>query len=1087
MLRPVIFIGCGGSGTKAVRYVRDAVRRRLEHRGWDRGMPDAWQFIGLDTLTVQESPTEIPTIPAADFLSLSATFDSYRGLHQALAQRYPASGGLRNARPLCGWLPDPRSVNIPLRDGAGQNRGIGRAAGLLSLEGALLERLKTAFQRAAAGGPLLREVGTYLGVDAEIGGETAAPLVTVCSSMAGGTGAGVVLDVVDLVRACDPSGGHPALVLFTNDIFDLPESRPMAANSLGLMSEMLAAYWSKPGEIKSPLATRAVQDPGVGPHSIFLVGRHSHSGADLGDTAEVYRAAGEALSTWVVDDAVQERIHNFINVNWRNSAKSNHGGYPFAREHQFGSTSSFGAAKVTVGRDRFSLWAEHLLARQLLESLSTGHLRLSQFAERSPDDTEADVIDKAGRRFAERIHRGETAAAKPGAGASAGCASAPEAHAPDNQFRDVRRKVLEELDFPASQRASGDIWRQELRKRGTTLADKWEDEAESRRDFEWCQAMLAATCRAVSEVVAMSSLDVAAAALGHVTAKINPAAVNEVGRSAKADDDAFRRYVDAGLKALGDFDGDLGGDSPQVRDAADNVAKGVAFRWRSLRRRAAADTMEAAGDQVFGAVRRAVLAARQEVGIALGEDAVKAWPTGVDDIAKRYLPSTVELPLETHDAWPTLLGDLCAEARWADVPYGSRSSDPLRHRLIAGDSEMSSLVQLGTHHRWQPGQHADVSCHAGADDIEKRVHLWTRRPGSKFNRVVSEGLRSYLNEADPTTGERRIDHSHRMEVFREQLGNAKQAADPLMRIDRDVYAVTNGNALEPFLTVCSQFPFGDGHPAEEAAWSIIGEASYKASVQDTSSVLVSSYISSPMYPMAVRSFTEPVAAALQASVEPSQRSSEFWMWRRARTLEAFVPLPREALEAMVSGFAVARLCGYITVDPGSAIRITAASEEASFPWPLLTTLRSTDDLLAALLEAFCLTFGEIGSSGMRVYAGYERLHDLGRPVQQKRVPEDLSELIETAAPTHPTVASETPRASGSSPQERVESALRYLGANLAYFRKNHPDRMTAHMMRGIDGSAEPGAMTMELAPIYIECYGRLEELLSGQSSTGSVI
>ena len=236
MLRPVIFIGCGGSGTKAVRYVRDAVRRRLEHRGWDRGMPDAWQFIGLDTLTVQESPTEIPTIPAADFLSLSATFDSYRGLHEALTQWYPVDGTLRNAMPLCGWLPDPRSVNIPLRDGAGQNRGIGRAAGLLALEGALLARLKIAFQQAAAGGPLLREVGTYLGVDAEIGGDTAAPLVTVCSSMAGGTGAGVVLDVVDLVRACDPSGGHPALVLFTNDIFDLPESRPMAANSLGLMS-----------------------------------------------------------------------------------------------------------------------------------------------------------------------------------------------------------------------------------------------------------------------------------------------------------------------------------------------------------------------------------------------------------------------------------------------------------------------------------------------------------------------------------------------------------------------------------------------------------------------------------------------------------------------------------------------------------------------------------------------------------------------------------------------------------------------------------------------------------------------------------
>ena len=545
------------------------------------------------------------------------------------------------------------------------------------------------------------------------------------------------------------------------------------------------------------------------------MGRHSHSGADLGDTAEVYRATGEALSTWVVDDAVQERIHNFINVNWRNSAKSNHGGYPFAKEHQFGAVSSFGAAKVTVGRDRFSLWAEDLLAREVLVSLSTGHLRLSQFAERSSDDTEGDTIAKTGRRYAEQIHRGVTSGTAHDDQEAAGCSSAANAFAPDEQVRDVRRQVREQLTFAVGQQASGQIWSQELRKKGVALVEQWEQEAQVRQDFDWCQEMLAATCRAVSEVAALSSLDVAAAALLHVTRQVNPAKVNEIRQRAQQDNANFNRQVESGLKDLAAVDDDLTGDSPQIRDAAEKVAKGVAYRWRGLRLRAAADTMEAAGEQVFGAVRRAVLAARQEVGIALGEDTVKAWPTGVDDIAKRYLPSTVELPLEGHDAWPGLLGDLCAEARTVEVPYGSLSTDALRYRLIAGDSDMQPLVRPGMHHRWQPGQHADVMCHAGADDIEERVRQWTRRPGSKFNRVVSEGLRSYLAEADQTTSKRRIDHSQRMEVFREQVGNAKQAADPLMRIDRDVYAVTNGNPLEPFLTVCSQFPFGDGHPAEE--------------------------------------------------------------------------------------------------------------------------------------------------------------------------------------------------------------------------------------------------------------------------------
>ena len=45
MLRPIIFIGCGGSGQKAVRYVRDSVRRHLEHKGWEGGFPEAWQIL----------------------------------------------------------------------------------------------------------------------------------------------------------------------------------------------------------------------------------------------------------------------------------------------------------------------------------------------------------------------------------------------------------------------------------------------------------------------------------------------------------------------------------------------------------------------------------------------------------------------------------------------------------------------------------------------------------------------------------------------------------------------------------------------------------------------------------------------------------------------------------------------------------------------------------------------------------------------------------------------------------------------------------------------------------------------------------
>ena len=177
------------------------------------------------------------------------------------------------------------------------------------------------------------------------------------------------------------------------------------------MSELLAAYWSQPGEIESPLSTKAVNEPGVGPHSVFSVWTLQLQRQRTSATQQrCIEPRGEALSTWVVDDVVQEQIHRLHQCQLATTPpRRNHGGYPFAREHLFGAVSSFGAAKITVGRDRFSLWAERLLARQVLESLSEGHLRLSPLADRSDDDPEKEQIETLGQHYADRIHRGAIA------------------------------------------------------------------------------------------------------------------------------------------------------------------------------------------------------------------------------------------------------------------------------------------------------------------------------------------------------------------------------------------------------------------------------------------------------------------------------------------------------------------------------------------------------------------------------------------------------------------------------------------------------------------------------------------------------
>ena len=183
MLRPVIMIGCGGSGQKAVRYVRDSVKRQLESKGWKGDFPEAWQFLGIDTLTTMEDPS-IPFLPSNDYLSVSLAFNNFQGLHQAMEAKFSPELNPKAFHDLQGWRPNPAQVLVPLKNGAGQLRAVGRSAGVLALQSNVSDRMKLAFTQCAAGGPELAEVSRYLGVEVPPGTQPQDPLTIMIGSMA---------------------------------------------------------------------------------------------------------------------------------------------------------------------------------------------------------------------------------------------------------------------------------------------------------------------------------------------------------------------------------------------------------------------------------------------------------------------------------------------------------------------------------------------------------------------------------------------------------------------------------------------------------------------------------------------------------------------------------------------------------------------------------------------------------------------------------------------------------------------------------------------------------------------------------------
>ncbi|WP_419931488.1 tubulin-like doman-containing protein [Candidatus Poriferisodalis sp.] len=1102
MLRPAILIGCGGSGSKAIRYVRDAVERRIRHAGWSGEMPTGWEFLALDTLNIQEDPTEIPLLPQSDFHSISPSHNNYQRLEPAvLAQHEPSrartlvvkddSGRIIASKnegaylELVGWRPRPSEVRVPLKTGAGANRAIGRFAGIDSLHHILEPPIKRAFEAAEQSSGDLARISEMLRVPVRPGGEVPSPMVVVCASMAGGTGAGVALDVVEIIRNTHPDGSFPSLVLFTPDIFNEPKfdarRSSMAGNALSLLSETLNVYWDSEQQ-GFPLWAGSLNQPGRGPQATFLVGRRSMRGGDLGNATSVYKAVGESLANWVTNYSVQEAVHHFVTVNWDDRAADSLGGYPFGKQHQTGAVSSFGAATLSVGRDRFERWATDLLAREVLEALAHGHLRNELQDPGRGNQPESVIIEELAEVGSAHIARGDATTPlrqrASGDTSHRGALSAGDAYANDDAARSERRKVESDLhdEFPANIEGSGADWHSWLQSAAQQRRIESLQRARSFDATTWGTEMLAATCRAVSAVVAQSSLEVARHAVERAAQLLNDEAESLRRRS----DDARRQSDDELSEALRRIQEvpSTNRDSATFNEVVAGLATGIARLWLAERLDMAAMAVEAANHRVFFPAGDTLRMATRSVGIALQQPEVQAWPRVNDGVPPPYRPSSVELPLEQHDTWPSLLDDLCAEAQ-SPRTAASLPVNAARFALVLGDDSTVPLLwpQNGV---WSPTESslAAFTCPSDAQEITERVTSWTRRPSSRFDRFVKEGLASYLAERDPVTGSVRADHADRLVRLRAQLGAAKLQSAPLVRIDPAVHGVVYPGqppivGAEELL--CAPFPFPESHPAHDIARQIIGEDNYQLADSDVSSVLVSSFLSKPVHPMTLASFTEPVAEAVLDTVDDeAELQASFWRWRRARRLDQFVPLPRVLRQALMRGFAVARLCGYVTSDTSMPLLISGDGGPVEFPYPLLTQVES-DDVLAGLLESFGLAFAFVSRDKLAAFESYRRLHDLGESVGSLHA--DLASWLQTGTTPHERV--DEPRAVGDSAEERRSAADRYLSLNL-----EHLESVAAQALSGSesetkprDGRAESGIPTREVVAEAIGCYQQVKDSL----------
>lgn len=1070
MLRPVIMIGCGGSGVKTVALVREAVQRHLDREGWKGAFPLAWQLIGIDTRFPHFGLTPLPN---DDYVCISSNYDEYQGLCQAIDAKFGVDINPKAFRDLQGWRPNPSQVAVPLRDGAGQLRAVGRMAGILALQDVVRERLHLAFTRCTASGPELSEVSRHLGVAVPPGSLIPNPITIVVGSMAGGTGAGIMLDVVDLVRGMGAQGAFPMMVAFAPDIFGAIQSNAMAANTTAFMSELLSAYWANEST-DSGLIPATVAVNTRGPHSTFLIGRKNIDGLDLGTSNNVYGATSQTLANLVVQPKLQQSMVNHLFITWPPWASGNAGGYGFQSSRLPGVVSSFGTATISIGRDHFRNYLTKLLHRSIIEHLVGNTAQ--------PATELHDVASRNLNRFI----------ADCGLNDSTLKLAFGRFDSPLTTTK-IREDIAPVIDasMASGQSPPTELLPHLLSYRDDLLRESQDPQAEIGLQAEiqkWCHEVLhqilqnsSRCCGELSLPVTLDLLRMTQSSLLVYCTEVR----SQIDRSLSAAVESLDE-----VRALSDSTKRLPARSVEMNldGAILTFVEAVSGESMAQRRLQVVTAFEDLARNWLPKVEARLHQALEQLTLLTKSSdgppsTIAYWPRNDGIVPNSFAPSPVEFLLEGPECWPQLADQLVRKSLQSNEildndPIAAAAREILRggyQNSQSPDEPIASFIHESQDPpltRQRDG-HLTIKVDDDLESMTRRIDAWLMRPATEMLYVLSEGLGSYLMPVHHKTGAAIPDHQQRLATFRQNLHMALMQSRPLLDIDPAMNAAVHPEPLR-FMFDFSGFPFGQNHPAREITSHVIQGFLSTAEPLDRAfsdnqaeSVTVTSFIANPVHPSVVKSFTTPLKSAL-AHFTPELLRSSFWLWRRSQTLDKFIPLPEELRLAAIRGCAVARILGVVTADPEGQNRISTTRGVFNFPQHLLTKT-DRNNVLPALLEAMILAFADAPARGKAAFDAYGALIDYGTGggmADGFEVDGVFAEILRTGEyGTLQILDQQRADAFRNDSQGRLSYGIAYLDANLDRFNRLDSLPLHPHSWRNRDGSVDPvDTLTRELLP-----------------------
>ncbi|WP_295804167.1 tubulin-like doman-containing protein [uncultured Corynebacterium sp.] len=388
-MKKFLVVGCGGSGAKTLAFMMDQLKAELRSIDPDMTeLPKAWQFVNIDVPLEEEAgPQKLPNVTqnGGQYVGIGSR-QNYNTFDEGVSSILGRSGKLGE---IATWATrNPASNDVKLADGAGQYRAIGRMLTLPHLK-EIRQSLKAAVDEMFTQ-EAIQELNRLNYKQTKLDSDTgdSQPVVLVVSSMAGGAGASMFLDVCRVLTTIPNVNPQGTLVfMYTPEIFSDNKADDMAGawpNSLAMFGEVVAAQMGNSS--KHDRAIFEAFDMGNPPEGqtfgrIFPIGsKMGTTSARFGDGSamSIYRGLGRALAGLMASTKASD---NLVSYALTNTPAGDGGRRFFGWDSPTGGTpwgrlpwGSLGYAQVSMGRDRFAEYSSQRLARSTFERLFNGHL-----------------------------------------------------------------------------------------------------------------------------------------------------------------------------------------------------------------------------------------------------------------------------------------------------------------------------------------------------------------------------------------------------------------------------------------------------------------------------------------------------------------------------------------------------------------------------------------------------------------------------------------------------------------------------------------------------------------------------------------